>query len=325
MENNLRRIQYLLKVGDTERAMKEAEMLIKEEPEDASGYLCLSYVYFFGFSDNDNASKYLEEALKLEHLNEQEISKMARTVGKVEPAVVSTPKFTPEEIESQLASFWSKGAVFEKQPTEEVAAAAQPQLSSEGHKEIQSYSKGESSWYKKWQTYLIITLSITCVYRAGKLYNLYHKSDGNTMPNISQEEKKAINESADNGLKKEQTNLSVYMAALTLHSLKTSDFSENSLRQIVADQYVPIVMEKAGQPSVEKLKNSHPAKIYKEGTNTYLSVKSDDSTFILEMEGKKINHIYGENWDNSEQEMQRYHELLNKLETQGVEAKVKKD
>lgn len=313
MEGNFRKIQHFLKVGDANRAMKEAEILIKEDPKDAFGYFCLSYVYFYGFNDNDNASKYLAEALKLDRLNEQE------------PVIVSTTKFSPEEIESQLASFWSKGAVFEKQPIEEVAAAEQPQLSSKEHKEIQSHSKGESSWYKKWQTYLIITLSITCVYRAGKVYNLYHKSDGNTMPNVSQEERKAVVEFADEKMKKDQMNLSVYMAASMLHSLKTSDFSENSLRQIVADQYVPIVMEKAGQPSVEKLKNSHPAKIYKEGTNTYLSVKSDDSTFILEMEGKNINHIYGENWDNSEQEMQRYHELLNQLETQGVEAKGKKD
>lgn len=310
MEDNHRRIRDLLKIGDADQARKEAEMLIKEDPKDASGYFCLSHVYFYGFGDKDNASKYLKEALKLDRLNEQE------------PAVVSTTKLSPEEIEPPLLS---TEAVFEEQPTEEVAAAVQPQLSSEGQKEIQSDSKGESSWYKKWQTYLIITLSITCIYRAGKVYNLYHKEDKNPVPNISLEEKKVINESADKGLKKELTNLNVYMAPITLHLLKTSDFSENSLRQIVADQYVPIVMEKAGQPSVEKLKNSHPARNYEEGTNTYLSVKSDDSTFILEMEGKKIKHIYGETWDNSEQEMQRYHELLNKLETQGVEAKVKKD
>lgn len=189
---------------------------------------------------------------------------------------------------------------------------------------MEEMKQKSKSWRSnKWYIYLLITLSLTLVYRAGKLYYLYHKTNGNTMPNISQEDREAVVESGDKELKEEQTNLSVYTAALTLHSLKTSDFSENSLRQIVADPYVPVVMEKAGQQSVEKLKNSNPAKIYQEGTNTYLSVKSDDSTFILEMSGKTVNHIYGENWDNSEQEMQRYHELLNKLETQGEEAKVK--
>ncbi|WP_242220108.1 lipopolysaccharide assembly protein LapB [Bacillus cereus group sp. BfR-BA-01380] len=580
MEDNFRRIQHLVKVGDAERAMEEAEMLIEEDPEDASGYLCLSYVYFYGFGDNDNANKYLEEALKLDHLNDfvlwlgleifseqqnlerleelaeigiknypedgkyyfymgevvrcredikdslvyfekameldpenevyvgryayvlstsfpkrkeealkaekralelnpentfnlvmfaniakhkgnfkkarmlaevamrldpndigvykiyksmigtknkfcafttgfshvvgqafvrfcslfkflhpkypkiayslcllsllgwlilpvyatgwyagsvyigilvmyfissrikkkiykevglgtsfdakenlrenqftrkQEISKMARTLEKVEPAVVSTPKLSQEEMESQMASFWSTGAVFEKQPIEEVAAATQPQLSSKEHKEIQSYSNIESPRYNRWQIYLIVTLSLTLVFRAGKVYNLYHKEDKNPMPNISLEEKKAITKSADNIPLKKLPDISMPMAELTLHSLKTSDFSENSLRQDVSDQYVPIVMGKAGQPSVEKLKNSHPAKFYKEEENKYLLVKSDDSTFILEIIGNKINHIYGEIWDNSEQEMQRYNELLNKLETKGVEAKGKKD
>lgn len=579
MEDNLRRTQHLVKIGDAERAMEEAEILIEEDPEDASGYLCLSYVYFYGFDDKDNANKYLEEALKLDHLNEQvlsvgldifgrqndlerieelaeigiknypedgqyyfymgevfrcresvkdslvyfekameldpeneiyvgryayvlyasfpkrkeealkaekralelnpentfnlvlfaniakhkgnfkkarmlaevamrldpndkgvyelykstigtknkfcaftagfshvvgqafvkfcslfrfvrsknpkifyclcllsllgwlilpvyatgwyagsvyiailvmyfissrikkkiykevglgtsfdakenlrknqftrkqEISKMARTLDKVEPAVVSTPKLSQEEVESQLASFWSTGAVFEKQPIEEVAAATQLQLSSKEHKEIQSYSNIESPRYNRWQIYLIVTLSLTLVFRAVQVFNLYHKEDKNPMPNISLEEKKSITESAHN-VKIDQTKLNVPMVTLIFHSLKISDFSENSLRQIVADQYVPIVMEKAGQPSVEKLKNSHLDRNYEEGTNTYLSVKSDDSTFILEFVGKEINHIYGETWDNSEQEMQRYHELLNKLETQGVEAKGKKD
>ncbi|MDC2863643.1 hypothetical protein PLX19_03190 [Bacillus sp. BP-3] len=312
MEDNFRRIRDLLKVGDADQARKEAEMLIKEDPKDSSGYFCLSHVYFYGFNDKNNASKYLEEALKLDRLNEQE------------PAVVSTTKLSPKEIEPQLASFLSAEAVFEKQLTEEVDAVAQPQLSPKEHKKIQSDSKAESPWYKKWQIYIVITLSITLVYRAGKLYNVYHKSNENTMPNISREEKKVITESADNILKKGlPKNFHVTMAVHTFQLFKISDFNENSLRINVSDQYVPIVMEKAGQPSGEKLKNSHPDKFYEEETSMYLSVKSDDSTFILEMEEGKINHIYGENWDDSEQEMQKYHELLNKLETQGVEAKVK--
>ncbi|MCX2824323.1 hypothetical protein [Bacillus pseudomycoides] len=78
-------------------------------------------------------------------------------------------------------------------------------------------------------------------------------------------------------------------------------------------------MEKAGQPSIQKLKSENLARIYKEGTNTYLLVKSDDSTFILEISEKKINRIYGENWDNSEQEIKIYHELLNKFKMESVQ------
>ncbi|MGR5877026.1 hypothetical protein ACT7C3_15090 [Bacillus pacificus] len=44
--------------------------MIKEDPEDATGYLCLSHVYYFGFRQIDEASKYLEEALKIDHLDE---------------------------------------------------------------------------------------------------------------------------------------------------------------------------------------------------------------------------------------------------------------
>ncbi|PEZ09235.1 hypothetical protein CN326_02545 [Bacillus sp. AFS018417] len=187
--------------------------------------------------------------------------------------------------------------------------------------------ESKSRRYNKWYIYLLITLSLTLVFRAGKLYNLYHKTDGNTTPNISEEERKAIAEFDEKEAEKWKKKLDESWMSITLlqfQTFKVSDVSENSLRRIVADHYVPIVLEKAGQPSMEKLKNSHPVKAYKEGENTYLSVRSDDnSTFILEMSGHTVNHIYGENWDSSEQEMQRYHELLNKLETQGEEAKVK--
>ncbi|MGR5910068.1 hypothetical protein ACT7C4_12585 [Bacillus pacificus] len=70
MEEQLRRISHLLKLGDVELAKEEAEWMIKEDPEDATGYLCLSHVYYFGFRQIDEASKYLEEALKIDHLDE---------------------------------------------------------------------------------------------------------------------------------------------------------------------------------------------------------------------------------------------------------------
>lgn len=265
---------------------------------------------------------------------EQETTKMARTVEKVEP----TKKLSPEEIEAQVTSFGSKGAVFEKQPIEEVAR--KPQLSSEEHKEIQSYSNIKSPRYNKWYICLLIILSLILVFRVGKLYNSNHNEDKNTVPsnseeerkdynfnlkedknavpNNSEEERKSIVVSKDK-ISKEEKMEQIYLASSTLYLLETSDFSENSLRQFVMDNYVSVVMEKAGQPSIQKLKSENLARIYKEGTNTYLLVKSDDSTFILEISEKKINRIYGENWDNSEQEIKIYHELLNKFKMESVQ------
>ncbi|MDM5186440.1 hypothetical protein QUF99_03170 [Bacillus sp. DX4.1] len=570
MEDNFRRVYYLLKLGDVERAKEESELLIKEDPEDATGYICLSFVYFYGFHKNDTASKYLEEALKLDHLDdlilsvgidifyaqdnftrlreiaeigiknypedggyyfymgeafmrlesinkslvyfekamelnpenenyvgryayilytcfskrkkdalkaekralelnpenttnlvrfaniakkngnfkkarmlaeaamkldpndedvrkiyrdtivtknklcaftmgfsqiverafskfcslfgfvnnlnryiyiflillsfigwlilpvyvigwyagiiyfivlvmclissiikgkihkevglsmpsdrrnnlrrnqlvrEQEISKMTRKIEKVEPSDVSTQKLSKEEIESQLANFWNNGAVFEKQQMEEVATAVRTShLSSEEHKKIQAYSDIESPRYNKWGIFLVIIFSLTFIYRTEKLYNL----NKNSMPHISQETQKSIVASQDRALEEQKEIFNKYAVTSILYSLKKSDFTENSLRQFVEESYVPVVMEKAGQPSIEKLKNSSPVKIYKEGTIMHVLLQSDDSTFILESSTTKMNHVYGENWDNSEQEMKRYHELLEKLETQGV-------
>ncbi|WP_242220113.1 hypothetical protein [Bacillus cereus group sp. BfR-BA-01380] len=614
MEDNLRRIQYLLKVGDVDRAMKEAEMLIKEDPEAASGYLCLSYVHFYGFSDNDHASKYLEEALKLDHVNEQvlsvgldifcgqsnykrvrelaeigmknypengkyyfymgevvrcfepiknslvyfekamelgpeneiyvgkyayilfasfpkrqeealqaeqraldlnpenttnlvlfavaatykgnfkkarmlaevamrldpnnkdaymiykktigtknkfcdftarfahvlglpiskfcslftfvyfknkniyyllyflssfvwailpiyligwyassiyivflgmyfissniqqkiykevglgtsfdvkdnlrrnqitkeqETSKTTHTVEKVEPTTIVTKELSQEKIESQLTS---KEAVSEKQPIEEVAT--QPQLSSKEHKEIQSYSNIEYPRYNKWYICLLIILSLTLVLRVGNVYTPYHKKDKNTESNIGEEQRKSytpyhkkdkntesnigeeqrksytpyhkknknaepnINEeqrksfiiSKDKIPKEEELDL-IGKISSALCSLETSDFSENSLRQFVTNNYVPVMMEKAGQPSIQKLRSEYLARVYKEGTKAYLLMKSDDSTFILEMSEGKINRIYGESWDNSEQEIKTYNELLHKFIVQGMQQK----
>ncbi|MBD5799243.1 hypothetical protein BHU24_26885 [Bacillus pseudomycoides] len=151
-----------------------------------------------------------------------------------------------------------------------------------------------------------------------KDYNFNLKEDKNAVPNNSEEEWKSIVVSKDK-ISKEEKMEQIYLASSTLYLLETSDFSENSLRQFVMDNYVSVVMEKAGQPSIQKLKSENLARIYKEGTNTYLLVKSDDSTFILEISEKKINRIYGENWDNSEQEIKIYHELLNKFKMESVQ------
>ncbi|MDD1368853.1 hypothetical protein PTB13_12775, partial [Bacillus sp. MHSD17] len=81
MEEQLRRISHLLKLGDVELAKEEAEWMIKEDPEDATGYICLSHVYYFGLRQIDEASKYLEEALKIDHLDENVLLTASRIVA----------------------------------------------------------------------------------------------------------------------------------------------------------------------------------------------------------------------------------------------------
>ncbi|AIK35803.1 tetratricopeptide repeat family protein [Bacillus pseudomycoides] len=252
-------------------------------------------------------------------IRDREISKMKREVGKVEPVNVSTQKLSPEEIESQLASFWGKEAMFEKQQVAEVApTVARSQLSSEEHKQIQSYSDIKSPRYNKWGICLVIIFSFTLIYRAEKLYNLYQRETGNTTPHISQETKQSIVEYQDRALEEQKEKFNKYTVESILYSLKRSDFSEKSLQQFVEEGYVPVVMGKVGQPSVEKLKNAHPTKFYKEGTITYVLLQDEEGSFLLEIRATKISHIYGESWDNSEREMQRYHELITKIDTQGI-------
>ncbi|PEP46199.1 hypothetical protein COF36_20985 [Bacillus pseudomycoides] len=560
MEDNLRKIQHLLKVGNADQAMKEAKMLIKEAPEDASGYLCLSYVYFYGFNDNDNASKYIEEALKLEYLNEQVLSvgldifcvqnkyKRVRELAEIgiknypengkfnfymgeavrcfepiknslvyfEKAIVlepeneiyvgkyayilftSFPKRQEEALKAEqralnlnpenttnlvlfataatyqgnfkkarmlaevamrldpynkdaykiykktigtknrfcdftakfahvlglpiskfcslftfvyfknkniyyllyfLSSFvwgilpiyligWYASSIYillfgmyfiffkiqekiykevglgtpfdakdnlrRNQITNEqeiskmarIVDKVKPttvstnKLSPEEHMEIQSYSNIEYPRYNTWYICLLIILSLILVLRVGKFYTPYHKEHKNNVPNISEEQLKSytpyhkedknaapnINEEQRNSLiiskdkiqKQDELDL-IYMISSVLGSLETSDFSENSLRQFITDSYVPVVMEKAGQPSIQKLRSEYLARIYKEGTKVYILTESDNSTSIIEMSEEKINHIYGEDWDKSEQEIKTYHELLYKFKMEGVQ------
>lgn len=61
-------------------------------------------------------------------------------------------------------------------------------------------------------------------------------------------------------------------------------------------------------------------KIYKEDTRTYVLLQNGDSSFIIEITARKLTHIYGESWNNGQEEMQKYEELLGKIESQGVEA-----
>lgn len=558
MEDNLRKIQHLLKVGNADQAMKEAEMLIKGAAEDASAYLCLSYVYFYGFNDNDNASKYIEKALKLEYLNEQVLSvgldifcaqnkyKRVRELAEIglknypengkfnfymgeavrcfepiknslvyfEKAIAlepeneiyvgkyayilftSFPKRQEEALKAEqralnlnpentinlvlfataatyqgnfkkarmlaevamrldpynkdayliykktigtkngfcdfsvrfahvlglpiskfcslftfvyfknknlyyslyfLSSFvlgmlpiyligWYASSIYiilfgmyfisskiqekiykevglgtpfdakdnlrSNQNTKEQeiskmerkvdkvkpTTGSTNKLSPEEHMEIQSYSNIEYPRYNTWYICLLIILSLLLILRVGKFYNPYHKEHKNNVPNISEEQLKSykpyqdenavpnIHEekrssliiSKDKIQKQEELDL-IYMISSALGSLETSDFSENSLRQFITDSYVPIVMEKAGQQSIQKLRSEYLARIYKEGTKVYVLTKSDDSTSIIEMSEEKINHIYGENWNKSEHEINTYHELLDKFKMEGVQ------
>ena len=79
------------------------------------------------------------------------------------------------------------------------------------------------------------------------------------------------------------------------------------------------MLEKVGQPAGEKLKKATPMKIYKEDTRTYVLLQNGDSSFIIEITSRKLTHIYGESWNNAQEEMQKYEELLGKIESQGVE------
>ncbi|WP_369903285.1 tetratricopeptide repeat protein [Bacillus manliponensis] len=70
VQDSLITINHWLKLGNVERAKEEAEWMIEEGPEDASGYLCLAYVYYYGLQEVEESIKYLEEALRLDHKEE---------------------------------------------------------------------------------------------------------------------------------------------------------------------------------------------------------------------------------------------------------------
>ena len=92
-------------------------------------------------------------------------------------------------------------------------------------------------------------------------------------------------------------------------------YNRGSYREKLCTGYV----RKVGQPAGEKLK-SDSIKIYKEDTRTYVLLQNGDSSFIIEITARKLTHIYGESWNNAQEEMQKYEELLGKIESQGVEA-----
>ncbi|WP_255260268.1 tetratricopeptide repeat protein [Bacillus cereus] len=542
MEDNLRKIQRLLKGGDVDQAKKEAEMLINGEPEAASANLCLSYVYFYGLNDNENASKYIAKALQLEYLNEEVLSvgldifcaqnnyKKVRELAEVglknypengkfnffmgeavrcfEPvknSLVYLEKAIALEPENEIylgkyayilyTSYPKKQEGAERQALKlnsentinlvlfataatyqgnfkkarmfaEVAMRLDPynkdaysiykktigtknkfcnftakfahviglpvskfcslftfiyfknknlyyflyflssfvwgilpiyligwyaspiyilffgmhfisskiqekihrevglikavdkkntlrsnqntreqeilkreyKLLPEERIEIQSYSNIEYPRYNIWYICLLIVLSLLLVLRVGNFYSPYHKvyknnvpnnheeqpqsykpyQDENVVPNNHEEKRSSLIISKDKLQKQEELDL-IYMTSSTLGLLETSDFSEKSLRQFITDSYVPTVMEKAGQQSIQNLRSEYLVRIYKEGTNVYVLMKTDGSISIIEISQGEINHIYGENWDKSEQEINTYHELIDKFKREGVQ------
>lgn len=545
MEDNLRKIQRLLKGGDVDQARKEAEMLINGEPEAAFANLCLSYVYFYGLNDNENASKYIAKALQLEYLNEELLSvgldifsaqnnyKKVRELAEIglkkypengnfnffmgeavrcfepvknslvylEKAIAlepeneiylgkyayilytSFPKKKEEALRAErqalklnsentinlvlfataamyqgnfkkarmfaevamrldpynkdaysiykktigtknkfcdftakfahviglpvskfcslftfvyfknknlyyflyfLSSFvlgilpiyligWyastiyilvfgihfisskiqekihkevglikavdKKNIVRSNQNTrEQEISKREYKLLPEEHIKIQSYSNIEHPRYNIWYICLLIVLSLLLVLRVANFYSPYHKvyknnvrnnyeeqpqsykpyQDENVVPNNHEEKRSSLIISKDKLQRQEELDL-IYMISSALGLLETSDFSEKSLRQFITDSYVPTVMEKAGQQSIQSLRSEYLVRIYKEGTNVYVLMKNDGSISIIEISQGEINHIYGENWDKSEQEINTYHELIDKFKREGVQ------
>ncbi|MFB6731384.1 hypothetical protein ACFCVW_23140, partial [Bacillus mobilis] len=204
--------------------------------------------------------------------------------------------------------------------------------------EIQSYSNIEYPRYNIWYICLLIILSLLLVLRVGNFYSPYHKvyknnvpnnheeqpqsykpyQDENVVPNNHEEKRSSLIISKDKLQKQEELDL-IYMTSSTLGLLETSDFSEKSLRQFITDSYVPTVMEKAGQQSIQNLRSEYLVRIYKEETNVYVLMKNDGSISIIAISQGEINHIYGENWDKSEQEINTYHELIDKFKGEGVQ------
>ncbi|WP_242214151.1 lipopolysaccharide assembly protein LapB [Bacillus cereus group sp. BfR-BA-01383] len=253
-------------------------------------------------------------------IRSREISNMESTVEKGETTTIPTVKLSKEELEAQLEGFWSKGTVYEEQ--QEVAAAVkEPALSSAEHKKIQSYSDIESPKYNKWYISLIVVLTISFIFKAGKLYNLNNTNAVNTTPQISQETKKQIAEQQDKALKDTKESLDKLEVVSVLYVLRKGDWNGSSIEGAIEKSYVPVMLEKVGQPVAEKLKKATPIKIYKEDTRTYVLLQNEESSFIIEITAKKLTHIYGESWNNAQEEMQKYEELLGKIDSQGVEAR----
>ncbi len=252
-------------------------------------------------------------------IRNREISNMESTVKKGEATTIPAAKLSKEELEAQLEGFWSKGTVYEGQ--QEVAAVVQePTLSSAEHKKIQSYSDIESPKYSKWYICLIVVLSISFIFKVGKLYNLNHTNAVNTTPQMSQETKDIIVEQQDKALKDKKESFDKLEVVTVLYVLRKGDWNGSTIEGAIEKSYVPVMLEKVGQPAGEKLKKATPIKIYKEDTRTYVLLQNGDSSFIIEITARKLTHIYGESWNNAQEEMQKYEELLGKIESQGVEA-----
>ncbi|CAM4280091.1 hypothetical protein BAMA_08055 [Bacillus manliponensis] len=105
VRDNLITVNHWLKLGNVERAKEEAEWMIEEDSEDASGYLCLAYVYFYGLQEEGESIFYLEEALRLNHIDETvllvalEISDSQQAIDKIrELAEIGMKNYTENAV-----------------------------------------------------------------------------------------------------------------------------------------------------------------------------------------------------------------------------------
>lgn len=137
---------------------------------------------------------------------------------------------------------------------------------------------------------------------------------------MSQETKDIIVEQQDKALKDKKESFDKLEVVTVLYVLRKGDWNGSTIEGAIEKSYVPVMLDKVGQPAGEKLKKATPMKIYKEDTRTYVLLQNGDSSFIIEITARKLTHIYGESWNNAQEEMQKYEELLGKIESQGVEA-----
>lgn len=280
-----------------------------------SGRIQKKMLYNLGLSD-ERSEEYNTQ--KNKRNRDREIRKMKRNSRNKKDVTTGNASLSEEELQVQLEKFWGPSASFEKSK-----GVPQQKLSERERKEIKEYSRLKSSKYKGWVIFIVTVLLIRIVYSGIKYYQIQENANKNQEIKVSEEVKEATVEYNSEELKAQIEKTEMYIISMTFAAFKQSDGSEESLREIIEENYIATVLEKAGQPSFESLKTSRIMKVYKENSNSYVLLRSDDgSRFILEMSSDKIKRIYGETWDNSVSGIQIYNELLQKLETYGMNPKV---
>lgn len=288
-----------------------------------------------GFTD-----KWEEELTKRKNqqVRKQELTKMKEKVDKEAEYTITSPKLSKDNFEAQLADFWQTGVKFELQskasPAElntvvqakteadpesasesasESAAAVRPKLTPEEHKQVQTYSEIKPPRYSLFFLCILISISAVLVYRYSELQ---HSSS----TSIDQGLKTAIHESNQKEQAKQQEKTNLLLAKFSFHKLKTRMMNQESIEEVVEENYAHIVMKKAGTQEMNKLLTSSITKGYKEDSYSYLLVTSKDgSSYILKVKGQVIHHIYGEAWSDGKEDKEVFHDLLKTMETSGLD------